>query len=96
MVIHETDCLCYDCKVSKTLSSFTQHLRDLGMIPPNVCPVCNNRFYLTVNDKEICDTCFIIEARQRMAFSIAEGTAIDHYGRFTDWFLEHTDKSEDE
>lgn len=53
---------------------------------PNTCPGCGGRFAYAVNDKDICDTCFLMEARQRLLYSLQDGEDLRF---FADWFLKY-------
>jgi len=52
---------------------------------PYECPVCHQPSVGNNNNKGICDSCFVIEAAQRAAYSYTEGDA----QRFLEWFIEH-------
>lgn len=53
---------------------------------PNTCPGCGGRYGYALNDKEVCDTCFLMEAHQRLLYSMQPDEDVK---LFAYWLLEH-------
>ena len=53
---------------------------------PYRCPACGEPTAYNLNDKGICNSCFLRETYQRLCNAIAPGGDLR---LFSDWFLEH-------
>lgn len=71
-------------------------IRVVKSLLPETCPSCKGRHPGAINDKGICDTCFVREAHQRAAFSLDPSLPDENTKKFSFWFLEHTEEQFDE
>jgi len=53
------------------------------------CPACQGVYVKALNDKGVCDTCFVLETRQRLLYALSGEQDAD-LTVFANWLIEHT------